>query len=126
MTLRNCLLGLVLSTILCFAAWLLILFSVDPDKSNWQWFLLLYLSLLFALTSLFTLMGFFVRSKIFSNKPIFSQVGISFRHGILFSIVAVGTLFLQGLRMLSWQNSLLLIIGVVILEFYFVNQESNS
>lgn len=126
MTLRNCLLGLILSTVLCFLAWTLILLNVDPLTTNWQGFILFYSSLFFALVSLFTLVDFFIRSRVSLNKPIFTQVGISFRQGILFSVIAVGTLILQGLKMLSWQNALLLISGIVILEFYFVNQEQNS
>ena len=125
MTLRNCLLGLVVSTVLCSAAWILILFNTNPKTAGWLDFLLFYLSLFFALTSLFTLLGFFVRSKIFSNKPIFSQAGIAFRHGISFAIIAVGTLFLKGLEMLNWQNALLLIVGIIVLEVYFIGQERN-
>jgi len=126
MTLKNCLIGLAASVVLCFAAWVLILFNVDPVTAGWQGFLLFYLSLFFALVSLFTLIGFFVRGRIFSDKPIFTQVGISFRHGIFFSMIAVGTLIFQGLKILNWQNVLLLIAGVVILEFYFMNQEHSS
>ncbi len=126
MTLKNCLIGLVASTVLCFAAWILILLNVDPAATNWQGFLLFYLSLFFALVSLLTLVGFFIRSKLFSNKPIFTQAGISFRHSVFFSIIAIGTLILQGMKMLNWQNALLLVIGIVILEFYFMNQERGS
>lgn len=126
MTLKSCLIGLVISTLLCFVAWILILLNVNPATTNWQGFLLFYLSLFLVLVSLLTLIGFFVRSKLFSRQPIFTQAGISFRHSVLFSIIAVGTLILQGLKMLSWQNAFLLIIGVIILEFYFINQEHSA
>ena len=126
MTLKNCLIGLVVSAVLCFTAWVLILSNVDPATTDWQGFLLFYLSLFFAFVSLLTLVGFFVRSKLFPNKPIFTQVGISFRQSVLFSIIAVGTLLFQGLKMLNWQNALLLVVSVIILEFYFLNQEHNA
>ena len=126
MTLKNCLIGLVVSAVLWFTAWVLILSNVDPATTDWQGFLLFYLSLFFAFVSLLTLVGFFVRSKLFPNKPIFTQVGISFRQSVLFSIIAVGTLLFQGLKMLNWQNALLLVVSVIILEFYFLNQEHNA
>lgn len=126
MTLRNCLIGLIISAILCFTAWILILLNIDPAISNWQGFLLFYLSLFFALVSLLTLVGFFIRNKFLSNKPTFAQIGISFRHSIFFSIIIIGTLILQGMKMLNWQNALLLVAGIVILEFYFMNQEHSS
>ena len=126
MTLRNCLIGLTASAVLCSVAWILILLNINPTTTNWQGFLLFYLSLFFALVSLLTLVGFFIRNKFFSNKPIFTQAEISFRHSVLFSIIAIGTLILQGMKMLNWQNALLLVVGVVILEFYFLNQERDS
>ena len=123
MTLRNCLIGLAASAVLCFAAWILILLDVDPTMTNWQGFLLFYLSLFFTLISLFTLINFFIRNKFFSGKPLFTQIEVSLRHGIFFSTIIVGTLILQGMKMSTWQNTLLLVIGVIVLEFYFMNQE---
>ena len=126
MTLKNCLIELAISTILCFAAWILILLNVDPAMSDWRGFLLFYFSLFFTLVGFFTLTGFFIRSKFFSNKPTFTQIGTSFRHSIFFSIIIIGTLILQGTKTLNWQNALLLITSVIILEFYFINQEYGS
>lgn len=123
MTLKNCLIGLIVSTVLCFAAWVLILLNISPTTTNWQGFLLFYLSLFFSLVSALTLVGFFIRNRFFSNKPTFTQIEISFRQGIFFSIIIIGTLLLQRTQMLSWQNASLLIIGIVILEFYFMNRE---
>ena len=126
MTLRSCLIGLIVSVISCFAAWVLILLNINPKTSGWQEFLLFYLSLFFTFVSLFTLIGFFIRNKFFSNKPAFTLIEISFRHSIFFSMILIGTLVLQGIRTLNWQNALLLVIGIVILEFYFLNRENGS
>jgi len=126
MTLRNCLIGLVASTVLCSAAWILILLNIDPTMTNWQGFLLFYLSLFFALVSSFTLINFFIRNKFFSGKPLFTQIEISLRHGIFFSTIIVGTLILQKMGMSTWQNALLLVIGIIVLEFYFMNRECGN
>jgi len=126
MALRNCLIGLVASTVLCFSAWILILLNIDPTMTNWQGFLLFYLSLFFALAGSFTLINFFIRNKFFSGKPLFRQIEVSLRHGIFFSTIIIGMLILQKMEMSNWQNTLLLVIGVIVLEFYFMNRERNS
>ena len=111
------------SAVLCFAAWIMIVNNIDPGEADWRGLSLFYLSLFFALVSFFTLLIFFVRSKTFSERPAFSQIGISFRQGIFFSAALVGALLLQSFRMLDWRNGLLLLIGILILEFYFANRE---
>jgi len=126
MTLRNYLIGMGASAVLCFAAWLLILTNIDPAAAGWQGLSLFYLSLFFALVSFFTLAVFFVRSRISSERPAFSKVSVSFRQGILFSIVLAGSLILQGFRMLNWRNGLLLLVIVLVLEFYFMRRETHN
>ena len=126
MTLRNCLIGMGASAVLCFAAWIMILNNVDPATADWRGLSLFYLSLFFALVSFFTLLVFFVRSRISSKRPAFSQIGTSFRQGIFFSAALVGALILQSFRMLDWRNGLLLLVSILILEFYFAGREGNA
>ncbi len=122
MTLRNYLIGMIASVILCFVAWISILLNVNPFETNWRGFSLFYLSLFFTLVSFFTLLAFFIRCKI-SKHPAFSLVGVSFRQGILFSVVLTGALALQGFKMLNWWNGVLLLFIVLVVEFYFIRQE---
>ncbi len=125
MTLKNCLIGMIISAVLCFTAWIMIVNNVDPNETDWRGFSLFYLSLFFVLINFFTLLGFFIRSKISSKHPAFSQIGISFRQGIFLSVALIGALILQSFRMLDWRNGLLLLISIFILEFYFASREEN-
>lgn len=122
MTLQTYLFGTALSAILCFVAWFLIVLNVDPINTNIAGLGLFYLSLFFCLTGLFSFFGYFFRRKIARNKAEFTQVGISFRQGALLSFVFVGMLFLQSMNVFNLVNASLLVLGIILLEFYFMNR----
>ena len=122
MTLSAYLWGMMVSTVLCFVSWALIVFYVDPT-TNLVGIVLFYLSLFFFLTSFFTLAGFYLRRKISKNNIEFTQAGDSFRHGMFFALIFVGMLILQSFRMLTLWNAGLFIIGIGLLEFYSASRK---
>jgi len=109
-------------TLLCFVSWALIVVYVNP-ATNLVGVILFYLSLFFFLTSFFTLGGFYLRRKISKNNIEFTQAGDSFRQGVFFSLIFVGMLVLQSFEMLTLWNAGLFIIGIGLLEFYFVSRK---
>ena len=123
MTLTTYLWGMIISTILCFISWMLIVIYIDPIAENSAGLVLFYLSLFFFLTSFFTLAGFYLRRKISRNKIEFAQTGEAFRQGVFFSLIFVGMLILQSFRMLTLWNAGLFIVGIGLLEFYFVSRK---
>ena len=122
MTLSAYLWGMVASTILCLVSWALVISYVDPT-TNLIGIALFYLSLFFFLASFFTLVGFYLRRKISKDKIEFAQTSEAFRQGVLFSLVFVGMLILQGFRILTIWNAGLFIIGIGLLEFYFMSRK---
>jgi len=122
MTLSAYLWGMMVSTVLCFVSWALIIFCVDPT-TNLIGIVLFYLSLFFFLASFFTLIGFYLRRKISKDKIEFAQTSEAFRQGVLFSLVFVGMLILQSFRILTLWNAGLFIIGIGLLEFYFASRK---
>ncbi len=123
MTLKTYLIGVLLCTILSLSSWILVIRDVDPTKTDIIGYSLFYLSLFFCLTGIFSLLGFFIRNKVSSHKAEFSQVGIAFRQGMFLSLVIVGMLFLQSNQMLSAINAFLFVIGISLLEYYFMNKK---
>ena len=122
MTLTSYLWGMMASTILCFVSWVLIVAYVNP-ATNLVGIVLFYLSLFFFLTSFFALGGFYLRKKISKNNIEFTQAGDSFRQGVFFSLIFVGMLMLQSFGMLTLWNAGLFIVGICLLEFYFVSRK---
>jgi len=120
MTIKTYIIGMLVSTIVSFAAWFLVLQNVDPNSAGLPGFLLFYFTLFFALTSFFSLVGFYLRRKIFENSIEFKQVEVAFRQGMFFAVTFVGLLILQGERMLDIYSAFLFVLFVVVMEFYFL------
>mgnify|MGYP007017319782 CR=1 FL=1 len=120
MTLTTYLWGMFMSTVVSFAAWILVLENIDPDSANLGGFLLFYFTLFFALTSLFSLLGFYLRKRIFENRTEFKQVEISFRQGMFLAVAFVGLLIMQGERRLDIYSAFFFVFFVVVMEFYFL------
>lgn len=111
---------MLLSTLISFAAWSLVLQNVDPTSAHLWGFLLFYFTLFFALTSLFSLLGFYLRRRIFEDRTEFKQVEIAFRQAMFLAVTFVGLLILQGARRLDIYSAFLFVVFVVVMEFYFL------
>ena len=51
------------------------------------------------------------------------NIGLSFRQGFLLAVLALGVLILQGMRLLVWWDGLLLVVGIFLVELYFLSKE---
>jgi len=118
MTLPVYLTGLILATLLagiCLAA---ILVYFDPTSSGFLIFILFYLSLFIGATGVFTLIGLFIRRisqkrrlPLPANRAV-RQLEVSFRQGVLLSLILISALVLQSQRVLVWWH-LLVLVGLV-------------
>lgn len=86
-------------------------------------FLLFYGSLLLALVGTFSLLGFFLRVWFTKEEVIFRHLGISTRQSIWFALLLVGSLLLLGAGYLRWWSEILLIVFLVLLEFFFLSRK---
>lgn len=121
MTVKTFIAGIIFCALMGIVSWVSILINVDPTQGAFAIFLF-YLTLAVFSVSLFTLIGFFLR-KFFSPRTIpFSLVGVSFRQAVLLSVVVIGTLLFQNLRILSWWSIILLVGSVVLMELYFISR----
>ena len=119
MNLRTYLFGLTLSSIFCWAAFLIIIFTVNPyqaDSLNLSFF---FISLFFALLGTFALLGFYFRVKWGNLDAIYAYLGISLRQAIWFSLCIVGLLILQAFRVLTWWDGALLVSAILLFELFF-------
>lgn len=123
MNLRSYLLGMFLSTIVCWVAFGLILYYVNPYNSGPLGLIAFYVSLFFASVGTLTLIGFYLRVWFSKNEVLFAHVNPSFRQAILLSIILVGSLVLQGFGLLTWWDGALFVLAIVLLEFYFISRK---
>lgn len=124
MTLQTYFLGLVASIVLCLVSLALIVVYIDPTKTSLLGFALFYASFFFLLTSLFSIAGFYLRRK--SKKEAeFVKAEKAFRQGALLSLIFIGILILQSIRILSFSSAIFIILAASVLELYFENKNKS-
>lgn len=123
MSLIHYLIILGIGTLISWGAWYTVLVSVNPFQAGPLGFLLFYGSLTCALTGTFSLLGFLMRLTMMREEPLFQKVAISFRQAIFFASLLDGILLLQGQRLLTWYNVLLLIIGLTVAELFLISRK---
>ncbi len=118
MSLRVVIWGLVVSSGLCWLAWLLTLLNTNPSQGGQPAILAFYLSLFAGLFGTLTLAGYGLRRLLAHNELKYSLIRASFRQAFLASVLLVGMLLMQSLGLFSWWDAWLLIAVVVLLELY--------
>lgn len=111
------------TTILCWIAWGLILFRIDPQAAGAMGRVAFFISLLFALTGTFSLIGLGLRLKFVREPVIFRQTSIAFRQGILLGCLLTGGLILQATGFLRWWNLIAYLLILTVIEFLFLSRE---
>lgn len=98
-----------------------IIFYFNPYNSSSIIFILLYLSLFLFFTTFFTLLKLLFRKIKEFRQPVYINNGfnISFRHGILFSILLTVSLMMKGFKVWTWPGAISLFLLTIFLEIYF-------
>jgi hypothetical protein len=112
---------MALGTAVAWAAFVVVLNYLSPETAGTLGFVFFYLSLFLSITGTLTLLGFAWRHFRHRDEVLFRHVSISFRQGVLLSSMAVGALFLQANKLLTWWNLGLLIVGLTLLEFFLLS-----
>lgn len=121
MSFKQYIIVMIVATLICWAAFLMVVFNVDPDVTGIAGLILLYVTLLLSLTGTISLIGLLIR-RLFNKKQLLvRQVAISFRQAISFAILIVALLFLQSQRLLTWWNLIILLAALTILEFFLIS-----
>lgn len=120
MNLSRYLILMTLATLLCWSSFFIVISSVNPFSTSLSGFILFYLSLLFSIIGTLSLLGFLVRNLFNKNQFITEQVIVSFRQSVWFSILIIVGLYLQSQKLATWWNLLILLVLLLVLEFYFV------
>jgi len=98
---------------------LLIIYRLTPYEMAGLSLAFFFLTLFMFLASFFAVTGFYFRVWLFKNDIFYKQVNLSLRQGVLLSLLSVFALIFQMLKVLGWFSGLLLVVIIVLLEFYF-------
>ena len=121
MTLRSYLIIMIIATLLCWTAFSFVLWTVNPEATNWVGFLLFYLSLFLALAGSAALIGFLIRFIGLKHELVFNSVKNAFRQSFFFAFLITAVLFLLSNNLFTWVNLGLLVAGLSVLEFFFIS-----
>ena len=121
MTLRQYLILMSLGTLVAWGAFALVLKYLNPENAGTLGFVFFYLSVFLGITGTLTLLGFAWRYFRHREEVLFRHVSISFRQGVILAVMVVSALFLQANKLLTWWNLSLLILGLTLLEFFYLS-----
>ena len=123
MTLRTYLIIMIAMTLLCWSAWAIVLFTIDPSLTNWIGLTLFYSSLFLSIVGTATIIGFLLRFIVLKQELAWRIVKEAFRQSFLFALLIVVSLILLSHNLFTWLNLLFLVVGLTILEFFMLSME---
>lgn len=124
MALRRYVVMILIGTLLCWGAWIVVVWSIDPFVSGIVGFGSFYTTLFLAILGSCTLLGFVFRRAFRKNQIAFRQITVSIREGFFFAVILTGALSLLAAKLLTWWVLLFLVAGFTVLEFFFHSREA--
>lgn len=128
-------LGIAVATLFSWSGFGLVITKLSPcfkwldeglcTLSNNKGLLAFYITLFLALTGTFTIIGFYLRVYLKRNEVYYDNINVAFRQGLLLAFAICGLLALQGIRVLTWWDSLILMLILFLVEFSFTARSSN-
>lgn len=109
-------------TILFWAVFFTILVFINPYKSETVIFILFFTSLALALAGTWGLLEFYLVTKLRGFEEIRNRTFNAFRHGMMFSFVSVGLLFMKGADVLSVWDGVVFVLAIMLFEAYFMTR----
>ncbi|MCL5795506.1 MAG: hypothetical protein M1338_04050 [Patescibacteria group bacterium] len=125
MPLKKHLFAIFTSTLLSLGIWLAILFNTDPNSTDLITRCSFFASLFVFVAGLYTFIGFYLRVYFSNREIIYSNFPIALRQSILLSLVIVGLLVFQALRVLTVWVAVIYILAIILIEFYFKSKKTN-
>jgi Ca2+/Na+ antiporter len=114
------------TSLLAWAAWALVIFRVDPGETGVLGLGLFYVTLFAGLVGALAVGGVLYRVLVLKrHQLVMREARISFRHALMLSFVAVGSLALSAQNLLTWWNILGVCLFVGAIEYLFVSIEES-
>jgi hypothetical protein len=110
-----------MASLVCWLAFFLVVMYINPNSAGFFAVGFFYVSLFLSIVGTFAVLGFVLRRRFLQGELIFRQVAVTFRQAFWFGLFAVVSLWMQHTKFLTWYNLLLLIMGLAILEFFFLS-----
>lgn len=117
MSLSAYLWGIRLFTLFAFFAFLGVVFGIDPEDTGKTGRALFFVSLSAWLIGGWTLFVTWTYRKVLGDESTAHHLGSAFRQAFLLAVYAVGIVFFQYAKILTWWDALLWLALVLLIEF---------
>ncbi len=126
MTLKKYLSLMILTTLICWASFVYVLNTINPEITNFLGFLFFYASLFLAVSGTASVLGFVIRFWFLKQKLAFYSVKTAFRQSFIFGLLIVLSLIFLANNLFTWINIIFLIIILFFIEFFFISYKKNN
>jgi len=109
-----------MGTAIIWAAWFLVLISIDPFTAGFFGFAIFYATLIGGLIGLITTIATLIRAWHHPDRSIEDVVTTSLRQAIILSLLTFCALLLSRYQLLSWLTIIGLIFITAVLELGFI------
>lgn len=110
-------------TIICWACFVYVIFTINPETTNLLGFVFFYTSLFLALVGTAAIVGFLVRFVALKKEMAFRLVKEAFRQSFLFAALIVSSLMLLSWDLFTWLNILFLVLGLSVVELFLLSYD---
>jgi len=119
MSVKSILFTIFVCLIVSLGIFLLIIFNIDPDKSDLLVTSTFFASIGMTITALFTLIIYFLRVRLSNNELVYSVLPVSIRQSALIALAVVGILAMQTIRLLNWWIGGIIVVVMIMVELFF-------
>lgn len=121
MTFRGYLIVMTLASVAAWAAWIVVLVSIDPTRTGPSGFAFFYLTLALALVGTLSIAGAGARVWLKREELASRHVTRAFRQGLLFTLLILGTLLMLPSGFMRWWSGILLVLSISLIELACVS-----
>lgn len=127
MTLRLYLALMSFATLLCWVAWLFVIFYISPTEGGFLGLFFFYLSLFFSIVGTGSVIGFHIRRLVLKDEEIiFRHVRHTFRQSIILATAVIVIFMLTAASLLFWWNFIMLVLFFLFIEFILFTNRRHS
>jgi hypothetical protein len=120
---KNYLLGLAITTLLGWIAFVIVILRLDPFTSRALANLFFFSALFFALVGTISIIGFYGRVWLLRGEIYLAHISIALRQAILITLAIEVAMIFQILRILTWWDGVLIAFAVGLVEIYFSSRD---
>jgi len=114
---------MLITTFVCWTAFLFVIWTVNPEETSRIGFLLFYASLFLSIVGTSAIIGFLVRFALLKQNIVYRSVRDAFRQSFLIAFLINLVLFLSSKNLFTWLNLFFLVTGLSLLEFFLVSYQ---